>query len=145
MSSSGPTQNVSDASLSGLLATLAPTALFAGVYVLIFLILRKSQRRWYAPRTYLGTLREEYVSCILKIGLTTANLQQRTLGTLAKWMVQLDWPILEDPRYLCSSAPISRCIPIPPLPSHDCGHYVCWSMYYFSCVRLPLVVVSTQY
>ncbi|KAF8855365.1 DUF221-domain-containing protein [Acephala macrosclerotiorum] len=68
MSSSGPTQNVSNASLSGMIATLAPTALVAGVYVLIFLILRKSQRRWYAPRTYLGTLREEERSVALPNG-----------------------------------------------------------------------------
>jgi hypothetical protein len=54
-----PTTNPPNASLSGLIATLAPTALVAGVYLLIFLILRRSQRRWYAPRTYLGTLREE--------------------------------------------------------------------------------------
>jgi hypothetical protein len=41
--------------------TLIPTVLYAGVYILIFLILRRSNRRWYAPRTYLGTLRDEYV------------------------------------------------------------------------------------
>jgi hypothetical protein len=46
-------------SLSGLVATLAPTLLVAVIYVLIFLCLRKSKRRYYAPRTYLGTLREE--------------------------------------------------------------------------------------
>jgi hypothetical protein len=54
-----PTTNDKNASLSGLISTLAPTALIAFVYVLVFLILRKSQRRFYAPRTYLGTLREE--------------------------------------------------------------------------------------
>lgn len=48
-----------NASLSGLIATLAPCALYALVYVAIFLILRKSKRRFYAPRTYLGTLREQ--------------------------------------------------------------------------------------
>lgn len=53
------TTNSDDASLSGLISTLAPTAIVAGVYFLIFLVLRSSQRRWYAPRTYLGTLREE--------------------------------------------------------------------------------------
>lgn len=134
MSSSGPTQNVPDASLSGMIATLAPTALVAGVYVLIFLILRKSHRRWYAPRTYLGTLREEYVSHIPNIDLAIANDEQRALYTSAKWVVQLDWSILEDPRYLRSATSIARCIPIPPLPSHDRGHYVCWSLYYLACV-----------
>lgn len=47
------------ASLSGLIATLAPTFVVAVVYVVIFLFLRRSKRRYYAPRTYLGTLREE--------------------------------------------------------------------------------------
>ncbi|EHL01579.1 hypothetical protein M7I_2464 [Glarea lozoyensis 74030] len=51
--------NEKNVSLSGLIATLAPTALVAAVYILIFLILRRSQRRWYAPRTYLGGMREE--------------------------------------------------------------------------------------
>lgn len=52
-------ENEPNVSLSGLIATLAPTALVAGVYFLVFLILRRSQRRFYAPRTYLGTLREQ--------------------------------------------------------------------------------------
>jgi hypothetical protein len=52
-------QNEKNVSLSGLIATLAPTAIVAAVYITIFLILRRSQRRWYAPRTYLGGIREE--------------------------------------------------------------------------------------
>jgi hypothetical protein len=53
---------VNDTSVSGLVATLIPTLIIAAVYLIIFLILRKSHRRYYAPRTYLGTLREQYVS-----------------------------------------------------------------------------------
>lgn len=41
-----------------MIATLAPVAVVSGVYFAIFLVLRKSQRRYYAPRTYLGSLRE---------------------------------------------------------------------------------------
>ncbi|KAI9821658.1 MAG: hypothetical protein M1827_002239 [Pycnora praestabilis] len=57
-------QNVGSAtqkssSLSAFLATLIPVAIEAGIFTLIFLILRKSQRRQYAPRTYLGSLREQ--------------------------------------------------------------------------------------
>jgi hypothetical protein len=59
--SSSPTTNTPGVSLWGLVDTLIPTVLYAGVYILIFLILRRSNRRWYAPRTYLGTLRDEYV------------------------------------------------------------------------------------
>ncbi|KAH8678707.1 hypothetical protein BGZ60DRAFT_428531 [Tricladium varicosporioides] len=69
MASDTPVANTPETSLSGLIATLAPTALVAGVYILIFLILRKSQRRWYAPRTYLGTIREEERSQPLPSGL----------------------------------------------------------------------------
>ncbi|KAJ1333689.1 calcium permeable stress-gated cation channel [Microdochium nivale] len=45
-------------SLSSLISTLVPVAVGAGVYITIFLILRKSNRRYYAPRTYIGSLRE---------------------------------------------------------------------------------------
>lgn len=45
-------------SLSGLVSTLVPVAIVAAVYFVIFLILRRSQRRFYAPRSYIGSLRE---------------------------------------------------------------------------------------
>lgn len=45
-------------SLSGMVSTLVPVAITAGVYFLIFIILRRSQRRFYAPRSYIGSLRE---------------------------------------------------------------------------------------
>lgn len=45
-------------SLSGMISTLVPVLIVAGVYFAIFLILRRSKRRFYAPRTYLGSLRE---------------------------------------------------------------------------------------
>ncbi|KEY66327.1 hypothetical protein S7711_02787 [Stachybotrys chartarum IBT 7711] len=47
------------ASVSGMLATLFPVLLISLVYILFFLIFRRSQRRYYAPRTYLGSLREQ--------------------------------------------------------------------------------------
>jgi hypothetical protein len=48
-----------DVSVSGLVATLVPALLVALVYFFIFIFLRRSNRRWYAPRTYLGTIREK--------------------------------------------------------------------------------------
>jgi hypothetical protein len=42
----------------GMVLTLGPVALTAAVMLLIFLVLKGSNRRWYAPRTYLGSLRE---------------------------------------------------------------------------------------
>lgn len=51
-----------DNSLSALISTLVPVAAVACVYFIFFLILRKSQRRYYAPRTYLGSLPERYAT-----------------------------------------------------------------------------------
>lgn len=45
-------------SLSGMIATLVPVLIISLVYIVIFLLLRKSHRRFYAPRSYLGSLRE---------------------------------------------------------------------------------------
>lgn len=58
-----------DASLSGLVSTLVPVALLSLVYVAVFLVLRRSQRRYYAPRTYLGSLRESQRTPALPNGL----------------------------------------------------------------------------
>lgn len=55
----GSSRDTPPVSLQGLYLTLAPVALTAAVYIVIFLVLRRSQRRWYAPRTYLGNLREQ--------------------------------------------------------------------------------------
>ncbi|KAK0645630.1 hypothetical protein B0T16DRAFT_390214 [Cercophora newfieldiana] len=57
------------ASLSGFVSTLVPVALISLVYLAIFLVLRRSQRRYYAPRTYLGSLRESQRSPALPNGL----------------------------------------------------------------------------
>ncbi|KAL7795635.1 DUF221 domain-containing protein [Trichoderma afarasin] len=43
----------------GMLDTLIPVLVVSCVYIVIFLFLRRSQRRYYAPRTYLGSLRED--------------------------------------------------------------------------------------
>lgn len=51
-------EQISPVSLSGMVSTLVPVAITAGVYFLIFVILRRSQRRYYAPRSYIGSLRE---------------------------------------------------------------------------------------
>ncbi|KAJ2992785.1 hypothetical protein NUW58_g2049 [Xylaria curta] len=58
-----------DASAAGLYLTLGPVALVAAGYLSVFLVLRKSQRRFYAPRTYLGSLRENERSPPLPGGL----------------------------------------------------------------------------
>ncbi|KAI3332718.1 hypothetical protein F4824DRAFT_474832 [Ustulina deusta] len=58
-----------DASAASLYLTLGPVALTAAVYISIFLVLRKSHRRFYAPRTYLGSVRESERSPTLPNGL----------------------------------------------------------------------------
>ncbi|KAK1783125.1 hypothetical protein QBC45DRAFT_400849 [Copromyces sp. CBS 386.78] len=56
-------------SLSGMVSTLVPVLITSAIYIAIFLILRKSNRRYYAPRTYLGSLRENERSPSLSNGL----------------------------------------------------------------------------
>ncbi|KKK19363.1 DUF221 domain protein [Aspergillus rambellii] len=50
-------QNTSN-SASSLVTTLVPSLIIAVVMVLVFIFLRRSERRMYMPRTYLGFLRE---------------------------------------------------------------------------------------
>ncbi|APA12935.1 hypothetical protein SS1G_08418 [Sclerotinia sclerotiorum 1980 UF-70] len=69
MSTHGASTSSSGQSLSGLVATLVPTLVLATVYFVIFLVLRRSNARWYAPRTYLGALREEERTTPLPSGL----------------------------------------------------------------------------
>ncbi|KAJ5223267.1 hypothetical protein N7468_007809 [Penicillium chermesinum] len=45
-------------SASALIMTLLPALIYAGFFVLIFLIFRRTQRRWYAPRSHLPDLLE---------------------------------------------------------------------------------------
>lgn len=56
--SSGEAQNKPPASISGMISTLVPVLVVSLVYLAVFLIIRRSHRRFYAPRTYLGSLRE---------------------------------------------------------------------------------------
>ena len=46
-------------SASTLVSTLIPSLIIAGIMILVFAILRRSHRRQYMPRTYLGTLRDQ--------------------------------------------------------------------------------------
>lgn len=56
-------------SAQGLYMTLAPVLVAAGVYFLLFLCLRTRFKRWYAPRTYLGTIKEHDRTPALPNGL----------------------------------------------------------------------------
>lgn len=58
MSNVGSNRDTKPVSLSGLVSTLVPTLVVAGIYFGIFLILRRYQQRWYSPRSYIGSLRE---------------------------------------------------------------------------------------
>ncbi|KAJ4387182.1 phosphate metabolism protein 7 [Gnomoniopsis smithogilvyi] len=65
----GSNRSTTPVSLSGLVSTLVPVAIIAGIYFAIFLILRRSQRRFYAPRSYIGSLRETERTPALPNGL----------------------------------------------------------------------------
>ncbi|KPA35601.1 hypothetical protein FLAG1_11685 [Fusarium langsethiae] len=56
-------------SLFGMISTLAPVLITSMIYVATFLVLRKSNRRFYAPRTYSGTLLEHERVPVLPDGL----------------------------------------------------------------------------
>lgn len=45
-----------------MVSTLVPVLIVSAVYLVVFLVFRKSNRRFYAPRTYLGSLREQLVA-----------------------------------------------------------------------------------
>ncbi|CAN8102848.1 unnamed protein product [Discula destructiva] len=66
---SGDNRTEDPVSLSGLVSTLVPILIISAVYFAIFLILRRSQRRWYAPRSYIGSLRESQRTPALPTGL----------------------------------------------------------------------------
>ncbi|PHH62721.1 hypothetical protein CDD81_6790 [Ophiocordyceps australis] len=53
----GEAQNSKPQSVWGMIDTLVPVLVVSVIYLLIFLFFRRSQRRFYAPRTYLGSLR----------------------------------------------------------------------------------------
>lgn len=56
-SDSDSTQNTSN-SASGLVSTLVVNLVISGAMVLLFVLLRRREKRTYMPRTYLGTLRQ---------------------------------------------------------------------------------------
>ncbi|EWG46290.1 hypothetical protein FVEG_06831 [Fusarium verticillioides 7600] len=68
-SNSGGARGTQPQSLSGMVSTLVPVLVVSGVYLAVFLVFRKSNRRFYAPRTYLGSLREHERSPALPSGL----------------------------------------------------------------------------
>lgn len=76
MASSGNDPNIGSArdseksnSLEQMYMTLGPVALLAGIYLVIFLVLRRTNRRFYAPRSYIGSLRESERTPALPTGL----------------------------------------------------------------------------
>ncbi|KUI54893.1 Uncharacterized protein RSN1 [Cytospora mali] len=62
-------EDTTPVSLSGMVSTLIPVAVSAGIYFAIFLVLRRSNRRWYAPRSYIGSLPENQRTPALPGGL----------------------------------------------------------------------------
>lgn len=59
----------SGTSASNLLSTLAPVALFALIYLVVFLVIRSKFPRQYMPRTFLGSLRKNERTPSLPTGL----------------------------------------------------------------------------
>lgn len=66
---SGDARGAQPQSAWGMVDTLIPVLVVSIVYIVIFLIMRRSQSRFYAPRTYLGSIRESERSPELKPGI----------------------------------------------------------------------------
>ncbi|KAF4973650.1 hypothetical protein FSARC_128 [Fusarium sarcochroum] len=66
---SGDARDTKPKSLSGMISTLVPVLVTSAIYIVLFLLFRLSNRRFYAPRTYLGSLREHERSPQLPSGL----------------------------------------------------------------------------
>ncbi|KAK2470017.1 hypothetical protein H9L39_18394, partial [Fusarium oxysporum f. sp. albedinis] len=64
----GVASNAEPMSLLGMVSTLVPVLATSIIYIIIFLVLRTSNRRFYAPRTCTGTLREYERSPVLPNG-----------------------------------------------------------------------------
>jgi hypothetical protein len=115
----GETNEDEDAAQSawGLVLTVAPTLITAVVLLTGFMILKRTNRRWYAPRTYLGSLRDHErtpelqggpiasFKAFLKMPDATALRHQsldaflflrylRVCCTIAAVGVVLTWPVL---------------------------------------------------
>ncbi|KAJ0126289.1 Uncharacterized protein HZ326_30604, partial [Fusarium oxysporum f. sp. albedinis] len=54
----GVASNADPMSLLGMVSTLVPVLATSIIYIIVFLVLRTSNRRFYAPRTCIGTLQE---------------------------------------------------------------------------------------
>ncbi|KAF5701493.1 RSN1 [Fusarium mundagurra] len=57
----GVASNADPVSLLGMVSTLVPVLATSILYIIIFLVLRASNGRFYAPRTYIDTLREQFL------------------------------------------------------------------------------------
>ncbi|KAF5231504.1 hypothetical protein FANTH_13365 [Fusarium anthophilum] len=65
----GVVSNADPMSLLGMVSTLVPVLATSIIYIIVFLVLRTSNRRFYAPRTCIGTLQEYERSPELPNGL----------------------------------------------------------------------------
>jgi hypothetical protein len=68
----GSAQESKSNSASSILSTLTPVAIFAFVWLLVFLVLRKRFPRYYRPRTFVSSLQEHERTPRLKEGLVVS-------------------------------------------------------------------------
>ncbi|KAI5459764.1 hypothetical protein BGZ63DRAFT_359976 [Mariannaea sp. PMI_226] len=112
---SGGARGAQPQSAWGMLDTLIPVLIISLVYFIIFLFMRRSQTRFYAPRTYLGSIRESERSPELKPGFfgwmgsfwkipDTYALQHQSLDS---------YLFIRYLRILCTICFVSLCITWP--------------------------------
>ena len=118
-------------SLSGLVSTLAPVLIVAVIMTAIFLILRRSQERQYAPRSYLGSLRAEERSPPLPTTLfgwipAINKVCECYLSVIAK-MLRCHH---QDTRYPRLTAQLPRRLFSPPIPENYNRNMFCWLLHH---------------
>lgn len=61
-------QDTKSSSISGMISTLVPVLVLSAVYLLIFLVFRRKEKRFHAPRSYLGSMHHHQRSPVLPDG-----------------------------------------------------------------------------
>ena len=121
----GSTQNQGSSSLSGLVSTLVPTLLISLAMVAVFLVLRRTEQRQYAPRTYLGSLPEQERTPALPksfLGWIPYFMKVSQARTTSIRRAQTNEPNT-DTGQLCSATQLPRWLLSSSLPQ-NLGHHL---------------------
>lgn len=83
----------------GMVTTLITGGAISFALLGVFLILRRRSKRFYAPRTYLGSIPERFVPIPNSLAYAHLTVEQRADARSPEWPLQLDRRLLEDTRF----------------------------------------------